>query len=95
MTDDFGPRSDTGVDASRWHPGVDLARECGATVRTMMSGTVTRTENAWLSIRHDDGFVISYLHMASSSYRVVEGQQVKAGQEIGVEASEGQSTGCC
>ncbi|MBD8519172.1 M23 family metallopeptidase [Plantibacter sp. CFBP 8804] len=94
MTDDFGPRSDTGVGASTWHPAIDLARECGATVRAMMDGTVTRAENAWLSIRHDDGFVISYLHMASTSYKVVVGQQVKAGQEIGAEASEGQSTGC-
>jgi murein DD-endopeptidase MepM/ murein hydrolase activator NlpD len=97
MTDDFGPRSDTGTGASTWHPAVDLQNypnPCGRPVYAMLPGTVTLSSELYLSIRHPDGFVVSYLHMYKSERLVDVGATVVPGQQIGVTGNVAPSTGC-
>lgn len=98
MTDDYGPRTDTGVGASTWHPAVDLADlpggTCGAPVYSIGAGTVTLVENAWTTIQSTDGYTVHYLHMNDADATVNIGDHVEPGTQIGKVASEGQSTGC-
>lgn len=97
MTDDYGPRADTGVGASTWHPAVDLQHypnPCGDPVYAVMAGTVTLSINSQVSIKHPDGFTVSYLHMRLQDTTVKAGDQVTPGQLIGAVGNEGQSTGC-
>lgn len=97
MTDDYGPRSDTGTGASTWHPGVDLQNypdPCGRPVYAVLPGTVTLSSTLYLSVRHPDGFVVSYLHMYKTERLVDVGDAVQAGQQIGVTGNVAPSTGC-
>ena len=59
-----------------------------------MSGTVVLAINSQVSIKHPDGFTISYLHMRLQDTTVKAGDQVTPGQQIGAVGNEGQSTGC-
>lgn len=100
---DFGPRN-LGGNASRWHAAVDLsypggpATTCDRPVFAAMDGTVTRSDELWMSIQHEDGFVISYLHMYLDDHLVSVGDEVAAGTQIGVignaGADKGMSFGC-
>lgn len=97
MTSTFGPRDFVVEGASTWHAAVDLQNwpgPCGKPVYATMEGTVTESSRLWLSIKHPDGFVISYLHMYKSQRLVDVGDTVKAGQQIGVVGNEGPSSGC-
>ncbi|WP_430648129.1 M23 family metallopeptidase [Agromyces sp. GXS1127] len=97
MTDDYGPRPDTGVGASTWHPAVDLQHSpnpCGDPVHAIQTGTVTLAINSQVSIKHPDGYTISYLHMRIEDTLVKAGDKVTPGQQIGAVGNEGQSTGC-
>lgn len=47
----------------------------------------------YVQIRHDDGSYSIYCHMRAGSLRVGTGQRVSCGQEIGVSASSGSSSG--
>ncbi|WP_448889240.1 M23 family metallopeptidase, partial [Enterobacter hormaechei] len=57
-------------------------------------GTVTLSSSLWLSIKHPDGFVVSYLHMYKSERLVDVGDTVSAGQQIGVVGNVPPSGGC-
>lgn len=97
MTDDFGPRPDYGIGASTWHPGVDLQNypnPCGRPVYAVLPGTVTLSSALYLSVKHPDGFVVSYLHMYKSDRLVDVGDVVAAGQQIGLTGNVAPSTGC-
>lgn len=97
MTDDYGPRGDTGVGASTWHPAIDLQHypnPCGDPVYAIQAGTVTLAMNSQVSIKHPDGYTISYLHMRLADTLVKAGDKVTPGQQIGAVGNEGQSTGC-
>ncbi len=99
----YGRRTDpiTG-DSNCWHGGVDLAGG-SLSVRAVMGGAVLRSRmvtdaadrtSEWgnyVSIRGDDGKVIYYCHLAER--KVEAGEQVEAGEEIGLEGSTGRSTG--
>lgn len=94
MTDDFGPRADTGVDASTWHPGVDLNGHCGDPVYAVLPGTVTESGRLYLSVQSPDGFTISYLHTHESERLVNVGDTITLGQQIAAVGNEAPSTGC-
>lgn len=97
MTSGYGPR-DIDVDgAPTWHVAIDLQNwpgNCGAPVYAILPGTVTLSSPLWLSIKHADGFVVSYLHMYMSDRLVNVGDQVVAGQQIGKTGNVPPSGGC-
>lgn len=97
MTDGFGPRPDYGIGASTWHPAIDLQNypnPCGRPVYAVLPGTVTLSSALYLSVKHADGFVISYLHMYKSERLVDVGDTIVAGQQIGLTGNVAPSTGC-
>jgi murein DD-endopeptidase MepM/ murein hydrolase activator NlpD len=103
MTEDFGPRdcpvwnSNGSCAASTWHVGVDLIHgspSCGDAVYAVLPGEVTLSSALTLSIKHPNGYVISYLHMYKSQRLVDVGDVVQAGQQIGVAGNVQPSSGC-
>ncbi|MWV75859.1 M23 family metallopeptidase [Rathayibacter rathayi] len=97
MTDTFGPRADTGVGASTWHPALDLQNypgPCGDPVYASLPGTVTLSDRLTLSVQSPEGFTVSYLHMHKTDRLVDVGAQVQAGQQIGLTGDESPATGC-
>ena len=100
FSDDIGPRScsvpnsDGSCAHSLWHVGVDIVGECGTPVYATRPGTVVLLSGYWLTIQTPDGTDVSYLHMYESEVLVSVGQQVQAGQQIGVIGNEGPSSGC-
>ncbi|PZR75046.1 MAG: hypothetical protein DI537_45425 [Stutzerimonas stutzeri] len=104
VTSSYGVRdcpvfTDAGACAtSDFHVGVDLQNNwpdsCGQPVYAVLPGTVVLSNELWLSIRHADGFVISYLHMYQSQRRVDVGDVVQAGQRIGSVGNVAPSSGC-
>lgn len=97
MTSGYGPRDIDVEGASTWHAAIDLQNwpgNCGAPVYAILPGTVTLSSALWLSIKHADGFVVSYLHMYKSDRLVDVGDQVVAGQQIGKVGNVPPSGGC-
>lgn len=95
---EYGPRN-IGGNASRWHAAVDLSypggpsATCGQPVYSAMDGVVTRADRLWVSIEHEDGFVVSYLHMYEEDHLVDVGDKVAAGTQIGEIGNAGESQG--
>lgn len=97
MTSGYGPRDIDVPGASTWHAAIDLQiwpDPCGDPVYAILPGEVTLSSALWLSIRHEDGFVVSYLHMYKSQRLVDVGDTVTAGQQIGVTGNVPPSGGC-
>jgi murein DD-endopeptidase MepM/ murein hydrolase activator NlpD len=99
----FGGRQVAGCSfCSTFHQGVDFAPGAGTAIGAVADGTVIKVQandggfgnDVW--IEHDvDGkqFVSVYGHMLDNSFQVVQGQQVKVGQTVGLVGSTGNSTG--
>ncbi|NII42026.1 murein DD-endopeptidase MepM/ murein hydrolase activator NlpD [Curtobacterium flaccumfaciens] len=99
----FGGRQVAGCSfCSTFHQGVDFAPGAGTAIGAVADGTVIKVQaddggfgnDVW--IQHDvDGkqFVSVYGHMLDNSFQVVQGQQVKVGQTLGLVGSTGNSTG--
>lgn len=97
ITSGYGPRDVTVPGASSWHPALDMQHwpnPCGSPVYAVLPGEVTLSSNLWLSIKHSDGFVVSYLHMYKSDRIVDVGDTVTAGQRIGAVGNVPPSGGC-
>lgn len=97
MTNGYGPRDPGVAGASTWHAAIDLQNwpgNCGAPVYAILPGEVTLSSALWLSVKHPDGFVVSYLHMYKSDRLVDVGAQVTAGQQIGRTGNVPPSGGC-
>lgn len=97
FTSGYGPRDVTVPGASSWHPAVDMQHwpgPCGSPVYAVLPGEVTLSSSLWLSIKHPDGFVVSYLHMYKSDRIVNVGDTVTAGQRIGAVGNVPPSGGC-
>lgn len=97
MTSDYGPRVIDVPNGSSWHAAIDLQHwpdPCGDPVYAILPGKVVLSSALWLSIEHMDGFVVSYLHMYQSDRVVDVGDQVVAGQKIGLVGNVPPSGGC-
>jgi murein DD-endopeptidase MepM/ murein hydrolase activator NlpD len=83
----------------RWgvfHYGIDLANSIGTPIVAAADGVVAESGPAsgfglWIRIRHSDGTITVYGHINRSL--VVEGQKIRAGQEIAEMGNRGNSTG--
>lgn len=85
-----------GVRWGAFHWGIDLANSIGTPIVAAADGVVIESGPAsgfglWIRIRHADGTITVYGHINRSL--VVEGQHVRAGQEIAEMGNRGNSTG--
>jgi murein DD-endopeptidase MepM/ murein hydrolase activator NlpD len=91
LTSNFGSRW------GRQHKGLDIKVYIGDTIRAAFAGRVRvvryegRGYGKYVVIRHDNGLETYYAHM--SKQLVVEDQEVRAGQPIGLGGNTGRSTG--
>lgn len=82
----------------RPHHGVDYAAPKGTPVHTIGNGTVVKASYAGgagrlVSIRHNNGYSTSYMHLAGFGPGIHPGASVSQGQVIGYVGSSGLSTG--
>jgi murein DD-endopeptidase MepM/ murein hydrolase activator NlpD len=99
----FGGRQVAGCSfCSTFHQGVDFAPGAGTPIGVVADGTVIKVQandgafgnDVW--VEHDVAgkkFVSVYGHMLDNSFQVVQGQQVKVGDVVGLVGSTGNSTG--
>ncbi|WP_367129866.1 MULTISPECIES: M23 family metallopeptidase [Streptomyces] len=85
-----------GANWASTHSGQDFAVPSGTPVRAIGAGTVVATGcggafGISLVVQHDDGWYSQYAHLAAMF--VTPGQQVRAGQWIGLSGTTGNSTG--
>lgn len=90
FTSGFGPRWGS------FHKGIDIANAVGTAIRAVHDGTVIDSGPAsgfgnWIRIKHDDGTVTVYGHMATLDVKV--GDRVTSGQKIAGMGALGFSTG--
>ncbi len=91
LTSNFGARW------GRQHKGLDIKVYIGDTIRAAFSGKVRvvqyerRGYGKYVVIRHDNGLETYYAHL--SKQLVVEDQEVRAGDPIGLGGNTGRSTG--
>ena len=89
----------TSTFGARWgttHYGIDIANAMGTPIVAAADGVVIEAGPAsgfglWVRIQHADGTITVYGHM--DSFSVVEGEQVKAGEQIARMGNRGESTG--
>ncbi|KQM83066.1 M23 family metallopeptidase [Agromyces sp. Leaf222] len=102
QSDGFGPRSAPCAGCSTVHDGVDFNPGNGSPIVSIADGVVVlATENSGglgvnIEVQHNIGGTLvtsSYAHMQSGSMQVSVGQQVTAGQQLGLVGTTGQSTG--
>lgn len=93
VTSNFGYRSQFG----RNHKGLDIKVYIGDSIRSAFSGKVRivryegRGYGKYIVIRHGNGLETIYGHL--SAQLVSEGQEVRAGEVIGLGGNTGRSTG--
>ena len=86
-----------GLRRSRWHYGSDLKLQIGDTVSSAFDGIVRMAQydrygyGYYVLVRHYNGLETLYGHL--SKRKVVVGQEVKAGELIGLGGNTGRSTG--
>ena len=91
VTSNFGPRW------GRQHKGIDVKVYIGDTIRAAFSGKVrivnyeAKGYGKYVVIRHYNGLETIYGHMAK--HLVIENQEVRAGEPIGLGGNTGRSTG--
>ena len=86
-----------GIRGSRFHYGIDVGVQYGDTIRAPFSGTVRTATyqrggyGRYVVISHDNGLESVMAHFSRTL--VKEGDQVAAGQPVGLGGSTGRSTG--
>ncbi len=86
-----------GLRRSRWHYGTDLKLQIGDTVSSAFDGIVRMAQydrygyGNYILVRHYNGLETLYGHL--SKRKVIVGQEVKAGELIGLGGNSGRSTG--
>lgn len=96
VTSPFGKRTSPTAGASTDHKGTDIVLK-NYSIPSISSGVVewsghTSSGGYTIKIRHDDGSIVSYMHMAAKSSHAV-GSRVSEGEIIGTMGSTGISTG--
>lgn len=103
LTSRFGIRSDPMTGVSSFHAGDDFAAPLGTPIHAIADGVVTHA-GAGIEGRSNNLIIIEhtingktyeswYVHMYDNGVLVKEGQEVKAGDVIGLVGSNGKSTG--
>lgn len=93
VTSGYGYRPQFG----RMHRGIDIALNTGDTVRSSYDGRVVLISNdpdgygRYVKVKHSNGMETLYAHL--SEPLVVSGQQVRAGQPLGLGGATGNATG--
>lgn len=93
FTSGFGASRDGG---SRRHNGLDIAAPAGSPVTPIAPGTVVKVgsdgrSGLFVKVRHSDGRVSSYAHLAQQS--VKQGDAVGPGTRLGTVGTSGNATG--
>ena len=89
--------SNFGFRAPRWHYGTDIGLNVGDSVRSMFDGIVRIKKNdpsgygLYVVVRHKNGLETLYGHFSQQLVEV--GDEVKAGQVIGLGGNTGRSSG--
>ncbi|MBR5490806.1 MAG: peptidoglycan DD-metalloendopeptidase family protein, partial [Oscillospiraceae bacterium] len=96
ITSCFGYRVHPIFGTTKYHAGVDIAANSGATIGAAQSGTVGIAEYSssygyYVVVYHADGNSTLYAHMSSMAVSV--GQSVSRGETLGYVGSTGWSTG--
>ena len=96
ITSNFGYRRDPINGRAAMHPGLDFRGPIGSPIRAAAEGRVSfvglrRGYGKVVEISHGNGLLTRYAHMSGWKARV--GQQVEAGDVIGLIGSTGRSTG--
>lgn len=101
LTAPFGPRTNPISGAAEFHDGVDIGAPCGTPVRTLAPGVVVAAGPAGgfglrVELEHrTEGGVrrgSSYSHLSAIDVDI--GQQLRAGEIVGLVGTTGYSTGC-
>lgn len=92
----FGYRNGVFVKGAEFHKGVDLAAPTGSPILAARDGKILYAQwsnsfGNWIQIDHGGGITTRYGH--ASKLLVSAGQTVKAGQQIALVGSTGNSTG--
>lgn len=92
----FGYRADPFTGGAAFHAGLDFKGPIGAPIYAAAAGTVSfvggqQGYGNTVEIDHGNGLMTRYAHM--SGFRARVGQQVEAGQVIGLIGNTGRSTG--
>jgi len=90
VTSDFGYRS------GKYHYGIDLRLKIGSPIYSAFDGVVRISQYSpsygnVMVVRHENGLETLYAHLSKRLYK--PGQQIKAGQKIGLGGNTGRSTG--
>lgn len=96
LTSAYGWRKDPFRGTRSWHAGVDIGGGYNAPIVATADGIVVFSGYRYgygnmVEVRHAGGFATRYAHLNSSKAR--NGQQVKAGDVVGLMGSTGRSTG--
>ena len=96
ISDVFGTQRVFNGKTQSSHLGLDFRVPSGTRVAAMNAGTVLLArplyfEGNCVVIDHGQGLLTLYLHL--SEFKVKEGEEVKAGQEIGLSGGTGRATG--
>jgi len=96
ISDVFGTRRTFNGKVESTHQGLDFAVPQGTPVSALNSGTVLLArplyfEGNCVVLDHGQGLLSLYLHL--SEFKVKAGEQVSAGQELGLSGSTGRATG--
>jgi murein DD-endopeptidase MepM/ murein hydrolase activator NlpD len=96
LTSRFGWRQDPFGAGVRFHPGIDIAAAYGREVPAVSDGRVEFAGEQGgygltVVVSHAGGIVTRYAHLSSLNVR--QGDQVRAGSELGRVGSTGRSTG--
>lgn len=97
LTSGYGYRGFVVTGAGDWHEAVDMQHwpnPCDDPIYAITNGKVTYAEGYQISIKHPDGYTVSYLHMYPEDMLVQVGDDVTPGQQIAVVGTNGPSTGC-
>lgn len=102
ISDGFGWRVSPCAGCSTWHKGTDFTPGKGAIIGSIAEGVVSKVEASHAGLGNHvivdsqiNGHLVQsvYAHMEDNSFRVVVGQHVMAGDELGLVGSTGESTG--
>ncbi len=94
----YGMRTHPVTGNQKMHRGTDLTAKEGSSINSFASGTVVHTgeSSSWgnyIVVDHGQGYFSLYAHVKDGGVKVVKGQKVGDGHQIGEVSSTGISTG--